>query len=239
MMSHDSAPVDLSSGPKRYVPNFIFPEDTVQALARAYSYTQFRERPEGSIPHFSDLDREKARAFLRSSAEVTDEGRWLLPEAAMALLKMYGIPVAETMAATSAQEAGEAAAKLGFPVAMKVRSSTIVHKTDVGGIALNLRTREDLERAYAEMERRVKDAGRGAEMQGVVLQPMASSGQEVIVGMSQDRVFGPLVMVGLGGVQVEMIKDVAFSLHPLTDLEPDRMLRQLKSLPMLTGWRGS
>ncbi|MDP3063380.1 MAG: GNAT family N-acetyltransferase, partial [Chloroflexota bacterium] len=147
MMSRDSAPLDLSVAPNRYIPNFIFPEEAVQALGRAYSYTQYRAQPEGVIPSFPDLDKEKAKAFLRSSVDVTDEGAWLLPEVAMGLLKMYGIPAVEMVAATSAEEAGQAAAKLGFPVAMKVRSSTIVHKTDVGGIALNLRSTEDVERA--------------------------------------------------------------------------------------------
>ena len=120
-----------------------------------------------------------------------------------------------------------------------MRSSTIVHKTDVGGIVLGLKSARAVEEAYNNIAARLKELGREEEMEGVILQPMVSGGQEVIVGMSQDPVFGPLVMVGLGGIQVEMIKDVAFSLHPLTDLDPEQMLRQLKSLPMLTGWRGS
>ncbi len=231
--------VDLRLGQDKYIPSFVFPEDAVQALGRAYQYTQYRSMEEGTVPQFPGIDKEKARAFLFTHVDVTDQPAWLYPEIAVSLLKLYGIPVAETVAAFSPKEAAEAAEKLGFPVVMKVRSATIVHKTDVGGIALGLRTREDVERAYEEMARRLRDLGRESEMQGVVLQPMAPGGQEVIVGMSQDRVFGPLVMVGLGGVQVEMIKDVSFALHPLTDLEPDRMLSRLKTLPMLTGWRGS
>jgi len=238
MMSQGS-PVNLQIDTNRYIPSFTFPEDAVEALAQAYSYSRYREIPEGLVPKFPDIDSEKAKAFLHASVELKKEGVWLPPEVAITLLQMYGIPVATTLSATSAKGAAQTAKKLGFPVVMKVRSSTIIHKTDVGGIILGLSSLRKVERAFNSIVARLKEMGREKEMEGVVLQSMASGGQEVSLGMSQDPVFGPLVMVGLGGIQVEMIKDVAFFLHPLTDLEPDRMLRQLKSLPMLTGWRGS
>jgi len=238
-MMSQGAPVNLQLDTNRYIPSFTFPEDAVRALAQAYSYTQYREMPEGRVPEFSDIDSEKARTFLHASVGLKKEGAWLSPEAAITLIQMYGIPVATTLSATSAKGAAKVAEKLGFPVVMKVRSSTIIHKTDVGGIILGLSSAREVEQAFDSIAARLKKLGREKEMEGVVLQPMLSGGQEVILGMSQDPVLGPLVMVGVGGIQVEMIKDVAFSLHPLTDLEPDRMLRQLKSLPMLTGWRGS
>ncbi len=122
---------------------------------------------------------------------------------------------------------------------MKLRSTTLTHKTDVGGIALNLGNEEDVRHEFIAIQERMKTAGLEQAMQGVLIQPMMKGGQEVIVGMSQDPVFGPLLMVGIGGVQVELIKDVAFSLHPLMDKDPDYMLAQLKGLPLLTGWRGS
>jgi acetyl coenzyme A synthetase (ADP forming)-like protein len=216
------------------IPSFVFPEDAVQALARAYSYGQRQVAPEGRIPRFSDVNRDRAIEYLYSVVGMAPKGRWLLPEEGMQLLRMYGVPAVETVAADSAEDAVQAARSLGFPVAMKVRSSTIINKSDVGGIALGLKSEEDVIRAYRDMEARLS-----GQMDGVVLQPMATGGQEVIVGMTQDPVFGPLVMLGLGGVQVEIIKDVAFSLHPLTDRDPEMMLEQLKSLPLLTGWRGS
>ena len=135
--------------------------------------------------------------------------------------------------------AAQAAAEVGFPVAMKLRSTTLTHKTDVGGIALNLQNEEEVRAAFVTMRERLAAAGREEAMEGVIVQPMVKGGQEVIIGMSQDPVFGPLLMVGMGGVHVELIKDVAFSLHPLTDKDPDYMLAQLKGLPLLTGWRGS
>jgi acetyltransferase len=217
----------------RQVPSFVFPEDAVQALARAYNYGQRQVAPEGQILRFSDIHRDEAMEYLYSLVGTAPEGRWLLPEEGMPLLRMYGIPAVETVVAASAEDAVQAARSLGFPVVMKVRSSTIIHKSDVGGIALGLKSEEDVIRAYQDMAARLSE-----QMDGVVLQPMASAGQEVIMGMTQDPVFGPLVMLGLGGVQVEIIKDVGFSLHPLTDRDPPMMLEQLKSLPLLTGWRG-
>ena len=238
MMSQGS-PLNLQLDTNRYIPSFTFPENAVQALAQTYSYTQYREMPEGKLPEFHDINVEETRAFLYASVESGNELTWLLPETAMGLLQRYGIPVLPTVVASSAKDAAEAAENLGFPVVMKLRSATIVHKTDVDGVYLGLGSAQEVTRAYQKMARQLKKLGRESDMEGVILQPEVSGGQEVIVGMSLDPVFGPLVMVGLGGVQVEILKDVAFSFHPLTDLEPERMLRRLKSLPMLTGWRGS
>jgi acyl-CoA synthetase (NDP forming) len=128
---------------------------------------------------------------------------------------------------------------MGLPVVMKVRSCTIVHKTDVGGIALDLTTEDQVRKAFDRIKAGIEALGRGEEMEGVILQPVLSDGQEMIIGMSQDPLFGPLIMVGLGGVHVEVVKDVAFSLHPLRDVDPERMFEQLKGLALLKGWRGS
>jgi acetyl coenzyme A synthetase (ADP forming)-like protein len=231
--------VDLRIDSKRYVPSYIFPESAVQTLARAYHYSQYREMDEGQIPVFADIDAERARKSLFASVAIGEEGTWLLPEITAELLREYGIPVIETGVANSAEEAAQQASELGFPVAMKVRSSTILHKTDVGGIALGLMTQDEVGRAFQEMTSRLEAAGLRDAMHGVIIQPMVKGAQEVIVGVSQDPVFGPLIMLGLGGTQVELLKDVAFSLHPLTDVDTGQMLNQLKGLPLLQGWRGS
>ena len=176
---------------------------------------------------------------MKQALSDVDETVWLQQEQTADLLRAYGLKVAETLVAHSAGEAAAAAERIGYPVVLKLRSSTIVHKSDIGGVVLGLRTAREVEDAYTAMMVLLETRGLLAQAEGVVVQPMLGGGQEVIVGMSQDPVFGPLVMLGLGGVQVELIKDVAFSLHPLTDLDPDRMLKQLKSTPLLTGWRGS
>jgi len=233
ILKSDGGSTKAQAGAGKRLSNFIYPENAVRALARAHEYTRFRQMPEGSEPYFTDIDFDRAAKFVNGG-----QG-WLLPEAAMGLLDAYRIPVLETRVATSAEEAAAVAEALGFPVAMKVRSGTIIHKTDVGGVALGLDSADAVAMAYRNMIRKLEEQGLGSQAAGVVLQPMLAGGQEMILGMSQDPVFGPLMMLGFGGVMAELMKDVAFSLHPLTDLDPERMLAQLKGLPVLTGWRGS
>ena len=238
-MMSGAVSIDLRYGEQSIVPVYMFPEDAVQSLALAWPYARSRQREEGHIREFPDINENEARNYLRSHGVLQKEGGWLAPEIALGILQKYGIPVAETRAALDPEEAARAAREIGFPVAMKLRSTTLTHKTEVGGIALNLGNDEEVRNEFIAMQERMKTAGLEQAMQGVLIQPMMKGGQEVIVGMSQDPVFGPLLMVGIGGVQVELIKDVAFSLNPLTDKDPDYMLAQLKGLPLLTGWRGS
>ncbi len=238
MMLEEPA-VDLRIGHGRSIPSYVFPEDAVQALALAYKHSQYREREEGSIVRFMDIDTDGIRKELFEKAAPGREGTWLLPEQAAWLIGRYGIPVSETRAAMTPEEAARQAADMGFPVAMKVRSATIVHKTDVGGIRLGLKSEEDVAEAFREMSLGLKKEGKKDGMQGVVVQPMAGKGQELIVGMVQDPVFGPLIMMGFGGVRVELRRDIAFSLHPLASVDPERMLEQLEGRRLLDGWRGA
>lgn len=215
---------------------FVFPEDAVQALSFAYSYAQYRRRAEGQPVRFP-VDADAVRDRLFPPGRPPHRG-WMMPEAALDLLGEYGINAAPTHVASTPDEAADMAAKAGFPVVMKVRSQRIVHKTDIGGIAVGLRDEGEVRKAFDAIKLRVEEAGRLDDMQGVVIQPMVRGGQEMIVGMSLDPLFGPLVMTGLGGVEVELLKDVSFAIHPLNDIEPERMLTQLKSYPLLTGYRG-
>jgi len=214
---------------------FVFPENAVQALSLAYIYSQYKYRAEGSPVKFAELDGEAIRKRVFSDGA----GRgWMMPEAALDLLRLYGIKAVETRVALDAQEAVKAAGRIGFPVVMKVRSQRIVHKTDVGGIAIGLRNAEEVMKAFNDIKLRIEQAGLLDDMDGVIIQPMLKGGQEMIVGMSVDPLFGPLIMTGLGGVEVELLKDVSFAIHPLNDIEPERMLAQLKSFPLLKGYRG-
>lgn len=230
--------IEIRTSPDRLVPVYMFPEDAVQAFYHSYTYSRYKTLKAGIVPVFPEATGAKARKYLESSAVLKDGG-WLLPEIALGLLKEYGIPAAETRTAYSAEEAAKAALEMGFPVVMKLRSTTITHKTDVRGVLVGLRSEDEVLQGYKEMKARLEAAGQGKEMEGVILQPVVKGGEEVILGMSLDPVFGPLVMVGLGGIQVELMKDVAFSIHPLTDIDPDYMFSQLKGLPLLQGWRGS
>ncbi len=213
---------------------FVFPEDAVQALSLAYVYSQYKYRAEGSPVKFPGLDSD---AIRKSVFKDGARRGWMMPEAALDLLRLYGIKAVETRVALDADEAVKAAANIGYPVVMKVRSQRIVHKTDVGGIAIGLRSADEVKRAFNDIKLKVEQAGLLDDMDGVIVQPMLKGGQEMIVGMSVDPLFGPLIMTGLGGVEVELLKDVSFAIHPLNDIEPERMLAQLKSFPLLKGYR--
>jgi acetyl coenzyme A synthetase (ADP forming)-like protein len=230
--------IEIRTVPERPIPVYMFPEDAVQAFFHSYTYSRYKTLKAGIVPVFPEATESKARKYLEPSA-VLKNGGWLPPETALGLLNEYGIPAVETRTAFSAEEAAKAAPEIGFPVAMKLRSTTVTHKTDVHGVLLGLQSEDAVIQGYKEMKTRLEAAGQGKEMEGVILQPMVKGGEETILGMSLDPVFGPLVMVGLGGIQVELMKDVAFSIHPLTDIDPDYMFSQLKGLPLLTGWRGS
>ncbi|MDA8085434.1 MAG: GNAT family N-acetyltransferase [Nitrospiraceae bacterium] len=227
--------LELASG--RYVPSYIFPEDAIEALARAYHYSRFLSTEEGRVPKFPDIKDEDAGRLISGAAKRLEASGatsgWLMPEEGSALLGHYGIPAARMEVALTAEEAARKAAEAGFPFVLKLRSSTVIHKTDVNGVALDLRSEEEVRQNFNAMKEKLGD-----RMEGAVLQPMLYGGQEVILGMTFDPTFGPLVMVGLGGIQVELMKDVSFSLHPLTGLDPEKMLAGLKSLPLLKGWRG-
>ena len=166
--------------------------------------------------------------------------RTLLSEVeAKALLAEAGINVTETRLATSIDEAAAHASELGYPVALKVVSDKITHKTDVGGVELGVADEAELRAACQRIHERVTAAVPDAEAQGVSVQPMAEPGAEVILGITQDQQFGPVLMFGLGGVFVEVLKDVAFRIVPLEPRDASEMVREIQGFPVLEGFRGT
>lgn len=167
------------------------------------------------------------------------EGRNLLTEVeSKQVLEEAGIPTARAVLATSPQEAAQAAQRIGFPVVLKVVSRDITHKSDVGGVKLSLGSPEAVEQAYREIVESAQRAQPAARIQGVSVQKMARPGTEVIIGMTKDPQFGPVLMFGLGGILVEVLKDVAFRLVPLTPRDARQMIREIKGYPLLEGYRG-
>ena len=167
------------------------------------------------------------------------EGRKLLTEVeSKAVLEEAGIPTTGGRLATSAAEATAAAQETGFPVALKVVSPDISHKSDVGGVKLNLSTADEVKAAFAEIMAAAKKAQPDATISGVSVQKMARPGIELIIGMSQDPQFGPVLMFGLGGIFVEVLKDVSFRLVPLTPRDARQMVQEIKGRPLLEGFRG-
>jgi acyl-CoA synthetase (NDP forming) len=154
------------------------------------------------------------------------------------LLNKAGIPVVEAKLARSKQEAISLSKEMGFPVVLKISSPDVVHKSDCGGVKLGLANATQVGKAYSQIISSVRQAYPEAEIEGVSVQTMAPPGVEVIVGMSKDPQFGPVLMFGLGGILVEVLKDVSFRIVPLTERDAREMIREIKGYPVLEGYRG-
>jgi acyl-CoA synthetase (NDP forming) len=171
--------------------------------------------------------------------QVRPTSRLLLTEIeSKAVLSAAGIPVVETKLAASKEDAIAISKKIGFPVALKIVSPEITHKSDVGGVKLGLKTSKQVEAAYEEILSAVKQKYPHAVIDGVSVQKMARPGTEVIVGMTKDVQFGPVLMFGLGGILVELLKDVSFRIVPLEREDAREMIREIKGYPMFEGFRG-
>jgi acetyltransferase len=179
------------------------------------------------------VKRARAEAALASARRA---GRtWLDTREMRQVLEAYGFPLAPWREVASAAEAIAAAQEIGYPVVLKAASARIVHKTDVGGVKLDLRNADEVGRAHRDLVGRLGKRDRGLR---VAVQPMVAGGRELILGMSRDPQFGPLLMFGLGGVFVEVLRDVSVSIHPLTDAAARGMIERVKGYPLLAGLRG-
>ncbi|AFL66923.1 acetate--CoA ligase family protein [Desulfurococcus amylolyticus] len=162
----------------------------------------------------------------------------LLEHEAFQIIKYYGIPSPEVVVVKSPAEAVELADKIGYPIALKIVSPDITHKSDVGGVKLGLKSREEVGKAVEEMLRTVSLKAPNARLVGVLMYNMAPQGLEVIVGGVRDNIFGPVIMFGLGGIFVEVLKDVSFRIAPITRNDALGMLNEIKSSKILEGYRG-
>lgn len=157
---------------------------------------------------------------------------------AIAVLGAYGLPLIPARLARTPEEAAAAATDLGFPVVVKLASRTIIHKTEWEGVALNLKTTGAVHSACRRIEDRLLAAGRRDELDGFLVQPMVEGGVELLVGMTDDPLFGPLLAFGLGGIHVEILRDVVVRITPLSDRDADEMIRGIRGYRLLTGYRG-
>jgi acetyl-CoA synthetase (ADP-forming) len=173
-------------------------------------------------------------------SEANKEGRKsLLEPEAKAVCIEYGIPVTKFKVAKTEAEALKSADEIGYPVVLKVVSPDIIHKTDVGGIMLNLEDAGALQKAYKQLQENIKKHSKGARIVGTLVQEMAPPSTEIIVGAIKDPQFGPAVMFGLGGIFVEVLKDVTFRILPLTEDEASEMITEVKAYPLLKGYRNT
>ena len=214
------------------VPVYRFPEDAAAGMTGLHRYGVLRDRPQGRAVRF----RADARRARKAIASARTAGRKLLTTSeAFEVLAAYGFPLVSLRRARTAGEAVDAAGALGYPVVLKTAAESISHKSDVGGVRVDLRDGDEVVRAFREIVRRLP---RRAAADGVVVQPMVRGGREVILGMSRDPQFGPVMMFGLGGIFVELMRDVAVQLHPLTDLSARQMIERIEGYPILAGARG-
>jgi acyl-CoA synthetase (NDP forming) len=213
------------------VPNYALPTAAAGALAAMAQYNEIRSRDIGEARTFDDVDKARAEELLRKAKEA---GREILSAAeAYGILAAYGIPAADWRIAYNAAEAEHAAAEIGFPVVVKADSESIVHKSDMGGVAVNLQDDSAVRSAVERMGKTFK-----AKDSRFFIQKYVPGGREVIVGAKAERGLGHLVMFGIGGIYVEILEDVVFKIAPVTTVEAREMLSSLKMTPLLQGVRG-
>jgi len=217
------------------VPNYSFPESAVRALAAMSEYKQWIERPRTQVKHF-EVDLVQARKII---ARAKQAGLTNLSQTdALSLLGAYGLPVIKTELAKTRQQAVTLARKVGLPVVMKIVSPDVVHKIDVGAVKLDLNSEQDVGKGFDEIIKNVKANTPSARIEGVLLQNYVTGGTETIIGIHRDPKFGPLLMFGLGGIYVEVYRDVSFRLAPIRELGARNMIQQIRGGKILEGFRG-
>ncbi len=253
-MGTHGVPESLRSLNEGHIPSYAFPEAAARTLARAATYGEWRSAPPGKVPAIAGVDPVRGKKAIEkvlagavgtgagaAAAEAPDHdgSRWMDQESLAALFAAYGIRIPTVRTAVNRGEAAVAAKSVGFPVVLKVKSPDVVHKTDVGGVRLGLRTEEEAARAFDEIAIALKTAKPTAKFDGVSVEPMITGGVETIVGMTRDPLFGPVVLFGLGGVAVELLRDVSVRVAPLTDRDAEEMVREIRGHPLLDGYRGA
>jgi acyl-CoA synthetase (NDP forming) len=216
------------------VPFYAYPESAARALGHAARYQEWRSRDRGQLPDLDGLREADARALAGRFLSVHRHGGWLSAGETIDLLSCYGIPMVTTRPVTSEEAAVRVAAELGGHVALKADVPGLVHKSEAGGVQLDLRTEQDVRRAYRLLANTF-----GSDLDRVLVQPMAGDGAEVLIGVVQEPVFGPLVVFGLGGVTTDVLNDHTAKLAPLTSTDAAEMIREIRSAPLLFGHRGT
>jgi acetate---CoA ligase (ADP-forming) len=235
LMGREGLPAGRAQLKEAGVPGYIFPESAAKALAAMYQHRQWLERPEGSIRQF-DVDRDTVQRVVRDACgRGTDH---LAGPEALAVFRAYGIPVLESRVVATADEAAAAAEELGLPVVLKVESADVVHKSDVGGVVVNLGTADEVHAEFDAMMARVRAKLPEARLDGALVQPFVRGGRETIIGGTTDPTFGPLLMFGLGGIYVEAMQDVSFRVSPVSDEDAREMVRAIRGYRVLEGFRG-
>jgi acyl-CoA synthetase (NDP forming)/L-amino acid N-acyltransferase YncA len=225
--------VRLLPGAYGTVPAYAYLRSAARALAHAASYGTWRARAPGQIPVFADLRPDDARALISGFLGRSPAGGWLAPALTADLLACYGIAQVSTESVTSEEAAVDAAARLADPVVLKADVPGLVHKSDAGAVQLDLHGAKEVRAGYRALAEKF-----GTQMAATIIQPMVTGGIEVTVGVTQEPVFGPLIVFGLGGVATDVLGDRSARLTPLTDTDAAALIRSIRAAPLLLGHRG-
>lgn len=218
------------------IPNYAFPETAAFSLARMARFREWLDAPVGDIPAF-EVDRTAARGIV--AAAVASGRSWISGTDALDLLACYGIPVVPSRQIETPEQAVAFAREVGFPVALKLDHPDLLHKSDVGGVQLDLRSEREIKGAFWDIAERLRAHPELEPPVPFLVQKMVEGGRETILGTARDPAVGHLLMFGLGGVFVEIMEDVVFQLHPITDADARRMIDGIKGRPLLDGYRGA
>jgi acetyl coenzyme A synthetase (ADP forming)-like protein len=234
-LSTAGPPTELNKGGRGAIPSYNFPENAAMALAAANRYGRWRERPRGEVLRLGRFARETIRTMVDRALEGAETSRWLSAIDLAVILRAAGIEVA-LGERTSVADACDVAERLGYPLVAKAIVPGLVHRSDAGCVILDLDSTAAVTAAVSTLQART--AAIGSRLEDLLLQRQIRGGIEMMAGVTSDPTFGPLLVCGLGGKTVELLKDVAFRLHPVSDLDADEMLRSLRSSRLLDGYRG-
>jgi len=218
------------------IPHYILPESMCRSFSRVYGF--YRDLDKNPHPQhvFKDVDTKTVHSILNEA--IRNNHLYLPEDEASEILRIYGLPIVPGKPATSPDEAALAALNIGFPVVMKIMSEDIIHKSDAKGVVLNINSVEEARNTYSSIIDQVHQVMPEAEIKSIQVSKMISSGEEVILGIKRDPSFGPIIMFGLGGIYVEVFKDVSFRVAPVDEIIADSMIKQIKSYKILGGIRG-
>lgn len=218
------------------MPFFMYAEEAVDGLQRLNQQRLWMERPEGKRPVY-DVDKAKAEKIIKGAVA---EGRAQLTTLeSIDVLDAYGIRACKYGLATNEEEVAQLGNSIGYPVVMKMTSKTTSHKTDVGGVRVNIQSEEQLREEYRDLIAKLTEKGLIDGLEGVIIQEMVKGNREMVCGVATDPQYGPMMMFGLGGVFIETMKDVTFRIAPLTDVDADEMIKSVKAYELLKGARGT
>lgn len=218
------------------MPFYMYAEEAAEAMTRLDQQRRWMARPEGKMPCY-DVDKAKAEKIIK--AAVAEGREQLTTLESIDVLDAYGIRACKYGLATNEAEVVELGNSIGYPVVMKMTSKTTSHKTDVGGVRVNIQSEEQLRAEYKDLIEKLTEKGLLDGLEGVIIQEMVKGSREMVCGIATDPQYGPMMMFGLGGVFIEVLKDVTFRIAPLTDVDAEEMMKSVKSYKLLEGARGT